>query len=349
MLPYFLVFFLTALPAIVQTPKSYYGFLGIVSILFIGLRFEVGADWYPYLRIFESSKTAPWIGLEGLVTDLGYHILNKLAAVLGQDIYFVNTVVAAIFTIGLYTFCNKLKDPYLGLTIAFPYLTTVVAMGYTRQAAAIGFEMLALPALVKGKIGQFFCLIFLAALFHKTTAILLVFPLALFILHSLETGKVIYVGIASAFLILVIFISDWLLERFFYGYIESQMSSSGALIRLGMNLLPAIVFLLEHYTGRNFFSRAPKIYLVLAWLTILSFLLLLTGSTTVADRLGLYLIPIQIYVLGNFPYLFLSQAPRAVYFWRLTVIGYSLIVLWVWLNFADHAFAWIPYRMYPFI
>lgn len=349
MLPYFLVFFLTALPSVIQTPKAYYGFLGVISILYIGLRFEVGADWDNYLEIFENSKTAPWIDLEGVVTDFGYHILNKLAAFLGQDIYFVNTAVAVIFTIGLFTFCNKLKDPYLGLAIAFPYLTTVVAMGYTRQAAAIGVEMLALPVLVKGKIGQFLCLIFLAALFHKTAIILLIFPLALFILQSLETGKIIYAAGASAFVIPMILITNFLLEQFSYRYIESQMSSSGTLIRLIMNLLPATVLLLEYYTGDNFFTRAPKIYLVLAWLAMLSFLLVLTGSTTVADRLGLYLTPIQVYVLGNFPYLFLSQAPRAVHFWRLTLIGYSFAVLWVWLNFADHAYAWIPYRIYPFV
>ena len=348
MLPYFLVFFLTALPVIIQTPKAYYGFLGIISVLYIGLRFEVGTDWYSYLQIFEYSKRAPWINLEGAFTDFGYHILNKLAAFLGQDIYFVNTAVAVIFTIGLFKFCNKLKDPYLGLVIAFPYLTTVVAMNATRQIAAIGVEMLALPALAKGKIGQFLCLIFLAALFHKTAAILLIFPLALFILQSLETGKLLYAAGASAFLIPIILITNFLLEKF-TSYFETQMSSSGALIRLIMNLLPATVFLLEYYTGDNFFTRAPKIYLALAWLAILSFLLLLTGSTTVADRLGLYLTPIQVYVLGNFPYLFLSQAPRAVHFWRLTLVGYSLAVLWIWLNFADHAFEWIPYRIYPFV
>ncbi|MFN3680241.1 EpsG family protein, partial [Thermosynechococcus sp.] len=79
MLPYFLVFFLTALPVIIQTPKAYYGFLGVISVLYIGLRFEVGSDWYNYLEIFEISKTAPWIDLECIATDFGYHILNKLA------------------------------------------------------------------------------------------------------------------------------------------------------------------------------------------------------------------------------------------------------------------------------
>lgn len=349
MFPYLLMFFLTALAALIQVPRAYYGVLFVLSILFIGLRFEVGGDWEPYLYVFENSKTAPWIGLEGLVTDFGYQIINKTAAALGQEIYFVNTAVAIIYAVGLFSFCNTLKDRYLGLAIAFPYLTTVVAMGYTRQSAAIGIEMLALPALAKGKIRQFIFFVFLAALFHKTAAVLLIFPLVIFILESLETGKVIYAAAATAFLIPFILGANLLLETFSYGYLESQMSSSGALIRLLMNLLPAIAFLLEYYAGHNFFTYAPKIYLVLVWLVILSFLLLLSGSTTVADRLSLYLIPIQVYVLGNFPYLFLSQAPRAVHFWRLILIAYSFAVLLVWLKFADHAFAWLPYRMYPFI
>lgn len=349
MFPYFLVFLLTLIPSIIETPKWYWIFLFSLYVIFIGLRFEVGADWFSYINILEISKHQPWVGFEALLADPAYHWINKIAAALNQEIYFVNLSIAVIYTTCLFTFCQKLKNPYLGLTVAFPYLTTVVAMGYTRQAAAIGIEMLALPALAKGKIRQFIFFVFLAALFHKTAGVLLIFPVVIYILQLLETGKVIHAAAATAFLIPFILVVNWLLETFSYGYLESQMSSSGALIRLLMNLLPAIAFLLEYYAGHNFFTYAPKIYLVLVWLVILSFLLLLSGSTTVADRLGLYLIPIQVYVLGNFPYLFLYQAPRAVHFWRLTLIAYSFAVLLGWLKFADHAFAWLPYRMYPFI
>ncbi|MCI3279816.1 EpsG family protein [Synechococcus sp. PCC 6717] len=352
MFPYFLVFALTSFPIIIEVPQWYKVFLFCVYVLFIGLRFEVGADWTGYLYIFESVKFTPWFGYEAIFSDLGYYWINKIAIALNQDIYFVNFCVAIIFVSCLFNFCNQLKNPYLGLSVAFPYLTTVVAMGYTRQAAAIGFELLAIFALTQNKRLRFFVYFFLALLFHKTVIFLLLVPLLITMIKSIKEKKVINTAYLVIFAFVLLISTTIIIQsnpRFTSSYIEGQMSSSGALIRLTMNLLPAIIFLLEYYRGKNFFKHSPKVYLALSWLVIFSFLLLLTGSTTAADRLALYLIPIQLYVFGNLPYLFFPKQRQLFFRWLFLVIGYSFVVLWVWLQFADHAFAWLPYRMYPFI
>ncbi len=349
MLPYIFVFFLTLTPAIIEVPRWYQGFLYAVYVLFIGLRFEVGADWGNYLFILERARFEPWFGYEAIFNDLGYHWLNKLAIALNQDIYFVNLCVAVIFVSGLFTFCNRLKNPYLGLSVAFPYLTTVVAMGYTRQAAAIGFGMLALLALADKNKRKFSAYLFLAFLFHKTAIFFLLIPLLILSIDAIESGKIINFVLLLILGLFVLVTASVLSQEFIGGYIEAQMQSSGALIRLTMNLFPALIFLLEYYRGQNFFTRSPKVYLALSWLVIFSLALLLTGSSTVADRLGLYLIPIQLYVFGNLPYLFFPKQRELFFRWLLLVIAYSFAVLWVWLQFADHAFAWLPYRMYPFI
>ncbi|MCH9056606.1 EpsG family protein [Synechococcus sp. PCC 6716] len=352
MFPYFLVFALTSFPIIIEVPQWYKVFLFCVYVLFIGLRFEVGGDWVGYLYIFESVKSTPWFGYETIFYDPGYYWINKIAIALNQDIYFVNFCLAIIFVSCLFSFCNKLKNPYLGLSVAFPYLTTVVAMGYTRQAAAIGFELLAILALIENKWVKFFMYLFLAFLFHKTVIFLLLVPLLIEIIKLIKEKKVIN----TIYLMIVTFAlsssATTIIEstpKFVSSYIEGQMSSSGALIRLSMNLLPAIIFLLEYYRGKNFFKHSPKVYLALSWLVIFSFSLLLTGSTTIADRLALYLIPIQLYVFGNLPYLFFPKQRQLFFRWLLLIIGYSFVVLWTWLQFADHAFVWLPYRMYPFI
>lgn len=352
MFPYFLVFLLTLIPAIIETPRWYWIFLFSIYVAFIGLRFEVGGDWFQYINILEASRYQPWIGFEALLGDPAYHWINKIAGTLGQGIYFVNLCVAVIYTSCLFTFCQRLKNPYLGLTVAFPYLTTVVAMGYTRQAGAIALELLALIALESDKKIKFILFFSLALLFHKTAIFLLLIPILIVLFDAFKTGRVINILALSGLLLVVlsgaIAISS-ITDKFLVHYIGAGMSSSGALIRLSMNLLPATIFLLEYYTGQNFFSNSSKVYLALSWLVILSFALLLTGSSTSADRLALYLIPIQIYVLGNLSYLFLAQGREIFYRWLLLVLSYSFLVLWVWLQFADHAFAWLPYRMYPFM
>ncbi|AXY68624.1 EpsG family protein [Thermosynechococcus sichuanensis E542] len=354
MFPYFLVFLLTLIPSIIETPKWYWIFLFSLYVIFIGLRFEVGGDWLQYIDILEISKHQPWVGFEALLADPAYHWINKIAAALNQEIYFVNLCIAVIYTTCLFTFCQKLKNPYLGLTVAFPYLTTVVAMGYTRQAGAIALELLALIALESNKKMKSILLFGLALLFHKTAIFLLLIPILMVLFDALKTGKVINVLVLSGLLLIVLagaLAVSSITDKFLVHYIGAGMSSSGALIRLSMNLLPATIFLLEYYTGtgHNLFRSSSKVYLALSWLVIFSFALLFTGSSTSADRLALYLIPIQIYVLGNLPYLFFAQGREVFYRWFFLVLGYSFLVLWIWLQFADHAFAWLPYRMYPFI
>jgi hypothetical protein len=63
------------------------------------------------------------------------------------------------------------------------------------------------------------------------------------------------------------------------------------------------------------------------------------------DRLALYLIPLQLFVFARLP---LALGPTFGYgaiIWA--VILYYALVLYVWLNFATHAFAWLPYQFYP--
>lgn len=349
MFPYFFVFLLTLTPSVIEMPKWYWVFLFSIYVAFIGLRFEVGADWLAYIGILEASRYQPWVGFEALLGDPAYHWINKIAAALNQEIYFVNLCVAVIYISCLFAFCQKLKNPYLGLTVAFPYLTTVVAMGYTRQAGAIALELLALMALESNKKINSILFFILALLFHKTAIFLILVPILMFLFDALKTGKIIYILVISVLSLIGAIVITNISDRFLVLYIGTGMSSSGTLIRLSMNLLPATIFLIEYYTGHNFFRTSSKVYLALSWLVIFSFALLLTGSSTAADRLALYLIPIQIYVLGNLPYLFLTQSREIFYRWMLLVLGYSFLVLWVWLQFADHAFAWLPYRMYPFI
>ena len=70
--------------------------------------------------------------------------------------------------------------------------------------------------------------------------------------------------------------------------------------------------------------------------------LFLLPSTTVVDRLSLYLIPLQLAVLPRLAYLFKGR-----FLGRSLVIIYSALVLFVWLNFAVHAQYWLPYQFYP--
>jgi hypothetical protein len=71
-------------------------------------------------------------------------------------------------------------------------------------------------------------------------------------------------------------------------------------------------------------------------------------SSTVVDRIALYLIPLQLFVLSRLPGVF-SQGGRPNGQMTLLVVGYAALLQFVWLNFAFHAEYWLPYQLWPFV
>ena len=87
---------------------------------------------------------------------------------------------------------------------------------------------------------------------------------------------------------------------------------------------------------------------IIKWMAIISFIAIpaLSFSTTLVDRLGLYLMPIQ---LALWPRLIAVQRTNLLRsIWAVTIIFYFAVVLFVFFNYANHASWWLPYEMYPF-
>jgi hypothetical protein len=63
---------------------------------------------------------------------------------------------------------------------------------------------------------------------------------------------------------------------------------------------------------------------------------------------ALYWIPLQLFVLSRLPDT-MAQQPELNAIWTRLVVAYSAAVLFVWLFFATHAFAWLPYQFYPWV
>ena len=313
-------------------------FGALLIALAIGLRYEVGADWEPYRFMFSYAGYADLARLLS-IGDPGYQLLNWAARRSGAEIWLVNIFCGAVFAFGLFRFARTQPDPWLAFTVAIPYLVVVVAMGYSRQAVAIGILMAGLAALERGaSIIRFTVYVAAAALFHKTVVIVL--PLVIFASQRSRLLNLL-AGIAGSILLYDIFLSQSV-EGFVRNYIQTEYHSQGAAIRVVMNLVPATVMLL--FRRRLQFTPVEMktwTYFSLAAIAMLVALFILP-STTVVDRLSLYLIPLQLAVLPRLAYLF-----KARNLGRYLIIFYSGLVLFVWLNFAVHAEYWLPYQFYP--
>ena len=317
----------------------------VLITLMIGLRHSVGGDWGSYLGNLESITNST---IEEAIArnkgDPSDSILNWVAGQLGLGIYLVNFIYATLFTWGLLLFCREQPRPWLALTVAVPYLITVVAMGYSRQGVAIGLSMLGLVALNNKKVLNFVLWTSFAATFHKSAVILL--PLAILAGTKIRILTILWVVITS--LVLFILILQESVDALFVNYVGSEYASSGAAIRVAMNALPAFIFLV--WRGR--FELVPAQRSFWTWIALgaIAFvvLLIVSPSSTAVDRVALYWIPLQMFVLSRVPDAF-GQPGSANTIWTYTIVFYSATVHFVWLFFATHSNYWLPYQFYPWV
>jgi len=300
----------------------------------------VGGDWFNYLYDY---RRVVGVSLEQALFrgDPGYVFLNWLMARWGWGVYGVNLFAAIIFVVGLIIFCRQQVKPWLALSVAIPYLVVVVSMGYTRQAMAIGLFLWSLTHLERGNFKYFIVLVATAVLFHKTAVLMI--PLGIFLY-----GKGWFIRVAAVVLV-VYGLWDLLFaehqEDLWKTYVETQMVSEGAKIRVYMNLVPSLLLLFYWRQWKNVFPNFG-FWLCISIGSIISVALVDFASTAV-DRVALYFIPIQMAVFSRLPYL----ASRYISPNLMTsgiVLGYSA-VLFVWLNYASHAKFWLPYENILFL
>lgn len=316
---------------------------GLALVLLIGLRYRVGGDWANYQELFR--RIAP----QELSTvfavfrqEPGYTLLNWVAARMGAGIWLVNLVCAIPFTYGLVLLCRQQPNPWLALLIATPFLIIVVAMGYTRQAAAMGFFLIGLASLIDERPSiRFIAWTLAGTFFHRT--VLAFIPIML--ISSAKNKFVSYTLVLVSLIVAYFTVLPAAIDQYAPGYIRSQLSASGATVRVLMDVLPALIVLLSK--GRFYWSLKEK----QVWRTY-AVLCLIAGaalpfirSSVVVDRLAIYLIPIQIFAYSRIGYCF-GLVRRGWLTWTTAVIVYSAAVQFVWLNYAVNAFAWVPYKNY---
>lgn len=345
MIPYWLLLFVP-LWACLRSPRGSWPawqawLIWIALSLTIGLRHEVGGDWFnylPYLTRAEGlslSQTFVW-------GDPGYNTLNWLFASHSWGIYGVNLVSAVIFSAGLVLFCRAQVRPWLALCLAVPYLVIVVAMGYSRQGVAIGLMMPGLLALQEGRLRPFLVSMAAAATFHSTALVMLAFvvpavPGRSLSMRALRLLLLLIVGAALVHTFLSARVGHMVTS-----YVDAEFQSEGAAIRVAMNLLPGIL-LLSFPNLFAFTQQQRRLWRAMS-LTALGCavaLLLMPSSSTAVDRISLYVIPLQLVVGSHLPDTKLFGLTSAQLL--LIVLSFCLAVEFVWLNFASHAYGWLPY------
>ncbi len=347
MISYYLVYFFLALKSLEETSlrdsfkKGSQKILILFFSLFIGFRTQVGCDWTQYIKLFDYIKETAGTRFLPRV-EPGYFFLNFVFTQWDYGYYFVNLICAIIFSYCLIKFCATLIRPWLALCIAYPYFIMVVSMGYTRQSVAIGLSLLAFVVLQKGKFYRSVLLIILASTFHRSGLLYLFAPL----LYTFQSGRY---NKFTKFLITIpigfYFVDQFIISKFAifqFSYLEQNLTSAGAYIRVILIIIPSIIFLLnlKKFKISNIYK---KIFSVMAFTSFLALIgLTIEFSSTAVDRLALNLLPVQIVVASYLPdtgILKIGKLP-----WKIFIISIAFAVMSIWLIYAVHSFCWIPYK-----
>jgi EpsG family len=342
MVVYWLLFILPVIGTIYSLEPRLSGLPYLREIFYIfvafaiGMRYEVGGDWFAYVDYSNLMKEST-LETSISMTNPGYFFLNWFFAKIGLGIVGVNLFCGLLFTHGLDRFAEQQPYPWFARAISVPYLLIVVAMGYSKQGVAIGFILLSLVNLKKGKLHLAFISMIAAALFHATALFLT------FLFFFYFKGNIFFRLMATATIIISLLAAllSSSLDQQLESYIGQSMHSEGGAIRLYLQAVPSIIYLalsgqLKGYTDH-------KIWISFSILSLFLIPLSSFGSTA-ADRFALYFLPLQLIAYPRLASLISYSAERATFI--IGTLGFYGFILYVWLHFAVNSMYWVPYKFY---
>lgn len=347
MIFYFLIFGAIALYGISKRWKA--GNIGTMPILiglfltvFVGYRYEVGVDWLTYALIF--SDISRMSLREALVySDPAYSIINWAVSQANGQVWHVNLICAALFAYGLIRFCGVLPRPGLALTVLIPILVISTAMGYTRQATAIGCIMLAFVEFRTSSNWKWILWLIVATLFHRSA--IFAFPIFLFAVSNNIIMRTTAVGVTAIMLLMTVVTAN--ISEVISLYTEGDLESAGAIFRIMIGAFVGVLYFVmkdkKAFGERQALVRNAAIGMIA--------LLLIYGavpSSTIADRIGVLLLPFQGAILALVAYSF-KQKNSQEFFVTSIIISLYAAILYIWINFSSYRLYWINYENVYFV
>jgi len=313
-----------------------------VLFLFIGLKYNVGADYHNYELYYQATKHAN-INQIFDFTEPGYSLIMFLLSKLGLSFLEFNLFLSFLFIHALRKFSEIIEAKSIFLIFAFPYLIMVVYLGYFRQAFAISILIYAIYLYYKEEKIASNLALFTAPLVHYSAFFFafLIFT-SKFKLNFLKVISLIF----GVFVIAIIY--NDILWNYFDMYItKDNFISPGAFYRVPILSVSSIIFF---YSRRAFLQNYPAIYRFLFFVSVLNILglillFLMPELSTMIDRLLLYSLPAFCLICSSFinfykdnKFIYASLA--------LSAFIFNYLYVYLWTSTSFHAPYWVPYQVH---
>lgn len=308
-------------------------FFFVVLLVFCGLRFEVGADWGGYLNIFDITQQSS-LGDAISTAEPSFYLLNWVADWSGVGFAGVIFVSSLIFLYGCFRYARVTFNPWLAIAVVVPYLVFIISLSGIRQACAIGIGFVMLADWQKASTTRNVLLIALAASFHNSAVVLMLFPV-LSMRRPLYVRLLLAIGIGLA---TAAGLDSSSAEKYRSVYLENDLISEGAFYHVMLTAFPGALYL--HFRRKLAAANAldPNVFLG-SILTLCALPLLLISSTGV-DRLTLYFSFVQMW---TYPALLRARVMNRTSL-KTAVAVIVLTIFIVYFQFGSHAYTYVPYR-----
>ena len=334
---FFLVLFDKKIPFSIK--KIFYFILFTLLVLFVGLRHQVGGDWFSYIDYIKDLTVSPEKFFD-FRADWGFTLLLYIFFESEYKIYIVNFICAFIFISSIFYLAIKQDKPILLIFVAVPYIINVIGMGYTRQSVAYAFLIFSILAKKNNNNMLFILLIIIGSLFHKS---LLPFIILYFVDVKIRFKELLGFIVLLIILLLVVLYKFETVNFYYYYYLGEgkHHSSGGVLYRYLINCIPVAIILIF---GVKFIKSdsEKKIIIALSVFTILG-LIFHQISSTAFDRMGLYLTILQLYVYSNLSVIIINNYLRKIAY--LCVFFLYFMINYGFLLFSPYKTDWIPYNI----
>lgn len=317
--------------------------------VFIGMRFEVGADWAAYQSNFHKYAEMPFLAGLGELREFGWAFLMRLFSTLGSGFTLPQLFCAAVLVFGIFSFSKIYGCFSTNIVALFPTGIVMLGMGFTKQSLSVGLMFLSLSWMNTAK-NRVIPTLIVATLIHRAALLPLIQvffskPISSYGWQWIRGGKeyqMRYAAIAGigAMLLIMAYQIVQVSPEDIRNYLVSDYTSRGLWPRHSSLLLAAVYIVRCRLTSKD---CIPTIYLVMALSSIGLFgISIIVGPLAMIDRLLYFQLPMLVFGVN----VFMTRSENAAQRVRRTLfVGLlSLCILSGWLFFGSYAYYWVPYR-----
>ena len=363
MIPYFAIILTPIFFIFSKNQKNqilYLWFFLILLTLFLGLRFEMGTDWYEYSKdfylqnkVFEETLIEDFLRIKyflnlSIVNLIGHMPFYKLNLVLSnfitKNVIFFNVVNSFIAVYGTYLFCKILNlrnsNTWLMISFLLPFLF-FISTDVIRQYSGLVCVNIAFAYLLKSqkKLFIYFCIA--AILFHLSSIIFL-FSL-IFVDKKVRNYFLIFISFTS--IVSFLYSGEVIYFKLFKFYLSEERLMTYS-ININIFLVLFIIFISIYLYKKQIFNRIEhKIILFFMFYGLFCFIISLIDDTA-SYRLSIYLIIFFCIILQKFMN---TLSGEQLIWFKSSTYTFSLLLVFVWLNFSNHSHVYVPYKNVLFL